>query len=193
MPRFEDVDMSAALTEAEVAAGAVPPQPIIFRQIANTPALSAAGWTRMAMSVENANTFPSMGSAKRVDYNTGTNLFTFNDTVTRNYIAAMNVRVVMAGITLAPLATPIYVQTRFVVPNGSGPGVDYAFPFSTTDGFMDLQEVAYNNTFRHQRLTPITSDAMKRTNGVGCEMRLNANPLFGTVTVTHFSIYMFGS
>ncbi len=192
MPRFEDVDMTGALTEAEMAAGQVPPQPVIFRQISGNVTLTAS-WQRMNMSVENVNSFPSMGSAKRVDWNAGSQLFTFNDPATRNYIATLNTRVAMAGITLAPLATPVYVQFRFIVPNGNGAGQDYAFPFSTTDGMMDLQEVAYNSTFRHQRLTPITSDAMKRTNGVGCEMRLNTAPLLGTVTVTHFSIYMFGS
>ncbi len=192
MPRYEDVDMSAALTEAEIAAGAVPPQPVMFRQAASNITLTTS-WQRIDMATLTVNSFPLMTSTRRVDWDATNKLITFNDTVTRNYVTALNARVQMSGITLAPLVTPIYAQFRFIVPNGNGPGVDYFFPFSTTDGFLDLQEVAYNATMRHQRLTPVTSDAMKRTNGVGCEMRINANPLSGTVVITHFSLYLFGS
>jgi hypothetical protein len=192
MPRFEDVDMSAALTEAEVAAGQVPPQPVIFRQTSGSVTLTT-NWQRLDLATQNVNSFPGTSPAKTVDWDATNKLFTFNAATTRNYIATLNARVQMSGITLAPLATPIYVQYRFVVPNGVSPGVDFFFPFSTTDGFLDLQEVPYNSTMRHQRLTPITADASKRANGVGCEMRINANPLTGSVSVTHFSLYMFGS
>ncbi len=187
MPRFEN-----GLTEAEVTQGFMPIQPRIHRQISGTVALSTA-WARLDLATNNANTFSFLGAEQVVDWNVTDKLFTFNDGTTRNYIAALNAKITTTGIVAPPLAAPVYAQFRFIVPDGVSPGVDFFFPFSTGDGFMDLQEVAYVSSMRHQQLTPVTADAAKRTNGVGCEMRLSAAPLTGTVTLAYFAIYMFGA
>lgn len=196
MPDFfntQDVlNMPGVLTDARVESGYMPPQPRIYREIASGLPLSTS-WQRFDLSVNNGNTFPVIGANRLVDWNGTNKTFTFNDTTTRNYIAALNIKLVTTGILVTPVVLPVKVNFRFVVPNGNGPGNDYYFPFSTSDGYMNLQEVSWNGTELTQRLTPVTSDAMKRTNGVACEAKLSSNPLTGGITASAFSIYMFGS
>ncbi len=197
MPNFfntcDQAEMPAGVvTKIEVETGYMPQQPKIFREIA-APVNLTTSFQRIDLATENANTFQNLGTKKLVDWDSGSKLFTFNDTTTRNYIATLNLKATLTGVVLPPLLAPVYVQFRFVVPDGNGPGVPYYFPFSTGDGYMDLQEMAYNAPMRHQRLTPITSDANKRATGVGCEARINALPLTGTVALSYFSIYMFGA
>lgn len=182
-----------ALTDQEVIDGWMPPQPKIYREI-TTPVVLSTSFQRLDLSVNNANTFTNgLGGKKLVDWDATNKLFTFNDTTTRNYIAALNLKLTTSGVLVTPIVAPVYVQFRFVVPDGVSPGVDYYFPFSTGDGFMDLQEVAFNGTRRHQRLTPVTSDANKRATGVGCEVRTSALTLTGSLTVAAFSVYLFGA
>ena len=197
MPDFfntcDKVEMPAGVvTELEVEEGYLPQQPKIVREIA-APVNLTATFQRLDLATLTQNTFPVVGANKLVDWNPTSKLLTFNNTMTQNYIAAINMKASMTGIVLPPLLAPVYIQFRFVVPDGNGPGVPYYFPFATGDGFMDIQEMAYNAPMRHQRLTPITSDASKRATGVGCEARVNALPLTGTASISFFSIYMFGS
>lgn len=188
MPRFQ-----TGLTDEDVTSGQMPPQPRIFREISSGITLTTT-FQRLNLATLTANTFPLVdGSERLVDWDATGKYLTFNSGVTQNYIAALNGKVTMSGITVPPLAAPIFVQFRFVVPDGVSPGVDYYFPFSTGDGYMDLQMVSHNSSMRHQQLTPITSDAIKRATGVGCEARISANPLTGTCTLPYFSVYMFGA
>ncbi len=190
---FNTCDVTGDLTETEVTTGYMPMQPHISRETAS-PLTLTTSWQRLDLSTSTANTFgATAGPSKLVDWDATNKYFTFNDNTTRNYLATINLKTTMTGITLAPLTSPIYVQFRFVVPDGNGPGSPYFFPFTNSDGYMDLQEVAYNSSMRHQRLTPITSNAMKRATGVGCEVRINANPLTGSVQIPFFSVYMFGA
>jgi hypothetical protein len=196
MPDFfntsDVLNMPGVVTEANVAAGYMPPQPRIYREIGSSLPLTTS-WQRLDLSVLNANTFPVAGANRLVDWNSSSKVFTFNDSTTRNYIAALNMSIATSGVLVTPIVIPIKVQFRFVVPNGVSPGVDYYFPFSTSAGYMDLKEVAWNGGDNVQRLTPVTSDLPKRVNGVGCDVRLSSSPLTGGISASAFSIYMFGS
>lgn len=183
---------SEALTETEYATGYVPQQPKHVRQIASTVTLTTT-FQRLDLATLTANTFPSVGSELLTDWDATNKLLTFNDSTTRNYMVALNAKTSASGIVAPPLAAPVYMQFRFVVPDGVSPGVDYYFPHATGDGYIDLQEITYNTPMRHQQVTPVTSDANKRATGVGCDVRLSAAPLTGTVTLPFFSIYMFGA
>lgn len=196
MPDFfntqDALNMPGVLTNAEVESGYMPPQPRIHREIGSGLALSTS-WQRVDLSIPLSNSFPSLGANKMVDWNAASKLFTFNDTTTRNYSATLNISLSSTGILLTPVVIPIKVNFRFVVPNGNGAGSDYYFPFSSTDGYMDLQEISWNGKRNIQKTTPITSDTMKRTNGVGCELKLSSNPLTGGIVASYFSVYMFGA
>lgn len=181
---------AGVVTDAEVETGYMPPQPKIYREIASGLTLTTS-WQRLDLSVDNGNSFS--GSPKIVDWNAVNKVFTFNNFMTQNYLAALNIKLTTAGILITPVVIPIKVQFRFVVPNGVSPGVDYYFPFSTSDGYMDLQEIGWNGARNIQRTTLVTSDPPKRTNGVGCEVKLSSNPLTGSISASHFSLYMVGA
>ena len=187
---FIDPDV---VTGTKVTQGMMPLQPTFVREIASPVVLSST-FQRLDLATLRQNTFAEVSpDLKIVDWDSVNDLITFNNSYTQNYVAAINPKVTVASVVVTPILPTKRLQFRFVVPDGVSPGVNYYFPHATGDGFVDLGEIIYNGSWRHQQTTPITSTPDKRTNGVGLEVRLDSSLLTGTATLDYFSLYLFGA
>lgn len=172
-----------------VMAGDMAAAPKMQRDTASTLTLSTT-WQTLDLATLRSNSFPLVdGTNRLVDWNVTSDLITFNGQYDRNYLLVLNAKIITTGL-LGLLSTPSYAQFRFRVPDGVSPGTDFFFPFSASDGFMDLQTIDYNKTLRHQQITPVTADVSKRVNGLQCQMRFDAVPTLGTVTLPYFSLLL---
>jgi hypothetical protein len=87
------------------------------------------------------------------------------------------------------------LQIRFVIPNGTSPGVDFVFPFTNNGGYADLTDITILSTPINN--TPfdfdIYTNGQIRANGFKIQVKLsNALAIGGTTTLNYASMRIQG-
>jgi hypothetical protein len=90
------------------------------------------------------------------NYNTTTALFNYYGNYDNNFFTSFQFTT-----TTTLLTVKATLQIRFVIPNGTSPGVDFVFPF-TNGGYADLTDITILSTQLITLLLILTSTLMVR-------------------------------
>ena len=183
-------DIAKAIAEGHNA-----PSPKMQRSTAAPLALSTT-WQRLDFATAMVNEFQVVNDAGMltVDWDAANKLITFNDTVTRNYVAYFTIEHTAAGVASPPILPPVRAQLRYTVPDGDGVGVDLHFPnrgAASGNEYMDLTPIIANTTYVAHQSVHIPAGPVLRPHGAGIEIRLSAAmPGAATVTMDYAVVYL---
>jgi Fe-S cluster assembly iron-binding protein IscA len=122
------------------------------------------------------------------DYNSTTNLFTYNEVYPHNFNLLFEFRT-----TSTIISTKATLQLRIAIPNGVSAGVDINFPFENQGGYIDVYDVSLFNFAMNNKpfvLPLYIGDALK-VNGFKIYVRLS-NATVGGTTLDYSSISIQG-
>jgi hypothetical protein len=122
------------------------------------------------------------------NYNSTTNLFTYNDVYPHNFNLLFEFETLSTIIS-----TRATMQLRVQIPNGLGTGVPLNFPFENQGGFTDVYDVTlFNTNFKNKPFTlPLyIGDALK-VNGFKIFVRLS-NATLGATSIEYSSLSIQG-
>lgn len=120
----------------------------------------------------NVNTFgkdPVTGN-QLVMWDSTSKQLRFYDKYDQNYLCFINMTT-----TTNMISTRASIQLRFVIPNGTSPGVPLYFPFPSEGGYIDVGEATMiaANSVKMAVPIPLYLDQTIRTNGLWVEMKLS--------------------
>lgn len=166
--------------------------PRFWRKAAAALTLSTT-FQRLDFGTSITNEFPTNPAGQNlVAWDSGNKLIRFNGTTDRAYVFALTTEFKLTGLLVA-LTLPNHVRMRFVIPDGTSPGVDYYFPnhgAASGNEYVDFHPFMGNASNVHRQLEQVYADSVKRTNGLGIEVRLASSLLTGTATIEEAHIYM---
>jgi hypothetical protein len=124
------------------------------------------------------------------NYNTTTALFNYYGNYDNNFFTSFQFTT-----TTTLLTVKATLQIRFVIPNGTSPGVDFVFPFTNNGGYADLTDITILSTPINN--TPfdfdIYTNGQIRANGFKIQVKLsNALAIGGTTTLNYASMRIQG-
>jgi len=135
-------------------------------------------------STYNLNTFqndPTTGNPM-VYWDATNKIFKFYNTTDVNYLMYFT-----GACSSTLLTTPVSLRYRFVIPNGTSPGVPAYFPNPDTDQYSDLGPVSYVTHRPFDQTLPANIIQVVRTNGFYLEVALS-NGTLGTVTLDYAAL-----
>jgi hypothetical protein len=136
------------------------------------------------------NTFgidPSSGKYL-FDYNSTTNLFTYNEVYPHNF------NLLFEFVTQSTIiSTKATLQLRIAIPNGLGVGVDLNFPYENQGGYVDVYDITlFNFAVNNKPFTlPLYIGDLLKVHGFKMYVRLSAATL-GVTTLDYTSLSIQG-
>jgi hypothetical protein len=123
------------------------------------------------------------------DYNSTTNLFTYNNFYPHNFNLFFEFRTLSTIVS-----TKASLQLRFSVPNGVSAGVDLNFPYRNQGGFTDIYDITLvNRLFNNKPFSlPLYIGEALKANGFKILVRLS-NATVGVTTIDYASLAIQGT
>jgi len=133
-------------------------------------------------STANFNTYGvnSDTGTQMISYNTTSNLFR----VYGEYDKNITVQLFFTTLTTA-ISIGTTMQYRFVIPNGTSPGVDSYFPFPDNGGYGEIASLGLATIGMNSNSIPLPvyANAAIRTNGFYIQVRLSNTITLGSSTL----------
>jgi Fe-S cluster assembly iron-binding protein IscA len=122
------------------------------------------------------------------DYNSTTNLLTYNEFYPHNFNLFFEFRT-----TSTIISTKATLQLRFAIPNGISPGVDLNFPFENQGGYIDVYDVSLFNFAVNNKpfVLPLYIGNALKANGFKIYVKLSTATVGGT-TIDYTSLSIQG-